>query len=267
MFEGDDLGYDGNDDYIGSDVSIEEVFEDIGDAIDTFGEIFDGMVDDFFSSNEFDEILKEGLKYSCQYDYNPRAAKETYEQIKTNNVKIEKGLFSKKKNQRVIGISSKNVKGQNYKNVVALLLSQGFINIRLRPIENIGKLNKAKDGIVQSMIVDGKKNFPETKKFELFVPIIVTYRSRPRVQMPFDSGDIVNYGYTVKNVVSQLKSAGFDNVNYTIVNDVKKGGFFSGNKQYIDSFTVAGNSVFDKKTKYHPSVEIIFVSHEYAMER
>lgn len=267
MFDGDDLEYNGNDDHSESNVSIEDIFEDIGEAFDIFSEIFEGINDDFSSSREFNKLLKEGMKSDYYYKYDTEVAKDAYERVETNNVKKAKGLFAKKKNQRVIGIASKNVKGENYKNIVAILLSQGFVNIRLRPIENIGKLNRSKDGIVQSITVDGKKHFIETKTFQLDASIIIEYRTRPRIQIPFTSADIVKYGYTVKDIVTNLKSAGFDNVNYTVVNDVKKGGFFSGNKQYVDAFSVAGNRAFDKKRKYHPSVEITFVSHEYIVER
>lgn len=76
-----------------------------------------------------------------------------------------------------IGTSSSAMKGKNYQDIESDLRTIGFTNIVLTPIEDLVTGWITKDGKIDSVTVDGKKNFSSSDKFDSTAEIVISYHT------------------------------------------------------------------------------------------
>ena len=94
--------------------------------------------------------------------------------------------------------------GTNYEDVVAELKDCGFTNIETQEVQDLTSASDMQDGDVGEISVDGVTDFEEGTKFEADVPIIVTYHTIPKLQIPVSSDDLQNHDLTkLRGVLTQ----------------------------------------------------------------
>jgi len=78
-----------------------------------------------------------------------------------------------------VNISSDDLKGENYEDVIANLKSAGFTNIQTKVMQDLITGWLTKDGEVEQVEIDGKKDFSSDSRYKSDVEIIVTYHTFP----------------------------------------------------------------------------------------
>ena len=108
--------------------------------------------------------------------------------------------------------------GTNYEDVVAELKDCGFTNIETQEVQDLTSASDMQDGDVGEISVDGVTDFEEGTKFEADVPIIVTYHTIPKLQIPVSSDDLQNYDH--ESIADMFSESGFRNVSAEVVYDL-----------------------------------------------
>ena len=108
--------------------------------------------------------------------------------------------------------------GTNYEDVVAELKDCGFTNIKTQEVQDLTSASDMQDGGVGEISVDGVTDFEEGTKFEADVPIIVTYHTIPKLQIPVSSDDLQNYDH--ESIADMFSESGFQNVSAEVVYDL-----------------------------------------------
>ena len=108
--------------------------------------------------------------------------------------------------------------GTNYEDVVAELKDCGFTNIETQEVQDLTSASDMQDGDVGEISVDGVTDFEEGTKFEADVPIIVTYHTIPKLQIPVSSDDLQNYDH--ESIADMFSESGFQNVSAEVVYDL-----------------------------------------------
>ena len=219
------------------------IFDDIGDLAVAFGM-------DLWAKAEENRRLKK------------------YEKVETEQKSVRySSLFNELTKRKEIGISSSDVRYQDYDKVLEKLKNRGFRDIRVRAVEDIHirSKNLQFENKVLELSVNGRTRFSAQSAFPIDSQILLAYHTRPHRTM-FVDPDVINgpgIPISLKEFLNDFEYHGYDNVKYTVVNDVERGGFFSRKKPYASDMTVDGIRDYVKSKKYSTSVPITFVYHDY----
>ncbi len=99
----------------------------------------------------------------------------TAETKKAYDVKITIYYYTLK--ELAVPISSKTAKGSNYLNIMNLLISAGFVDVRTEPKNSMLAELFTENGELESITINGDKNFNEGDKYRPDAVIILTYYS------------------------------------------------------------------------------------------
>ncbi len=179
-------------------------------------------------------------------------------------------------------MAAKEMRGRNYEDVVTKLERTGYTNVYSEPMNDliIGLLNK--DGAVDEVSANGKKDFRKNQRFEPDTYIIVRYHSfvgskEPAstvqtddepiladtsdgmTEMPICSDDITHL--TVDKVVDTLTKAGFVNIKKEPLGDLIFGIVYSNEE--ITEVSVGGDTEYNKGDRYYPDVRIVIRYHSF----
>lgn len=180
-------------------------------------------------------------------------------------------------------MSAKDMKGRNYEDVVTKLELAGYTNVYSEPLNDliIGILNK--DGTVDEVSANGKKDFRKDQRFDADTYIIVRYHSyigsedslteensgkEPVLAdtsdgmtgLPICSDDIKHM--SVDKVVDMLTEAGFVNIKNDPMRDLVFGIMYSDGE--ISEVSIGGDTEYQKGDRYYPDVKIVIRYHSYS---
>ena len=85
---------------------------------------------------------------------------------------VEDGWFENNPDAIRIGVSSDDIKGQKYEDIIEVLEGKGFTNIEARSDGwNLFK----KSGTIKSITIDGVEEFSKSAKFDKDAKILILY--------------------------------------------------------------------------------------------
>lgn len=158
-----------------------------------------------------------------------------------------------------IGISSDNLIGEEYNNVIAKLQTFGFTNIQTLPQEDLDFIDKEKENQVFSIEILGKNNFQAESKFPYDTKITVRYHELKKIKPPCTNKEAKNMYFT--DVVDQFKKAGFVNIQIIEDKDVVLGWFAKHGD--VEEISIDGDKKYATSTYYRPDVKIVITYHTY----
>lgn len=89
-------------------------------------------------------------------------------------------------------------------------LLAGYRNIIKKQLCDLGIDESEKNGLVESVVIEGKKDFLKGTEYENSTKIIITYHSFKEIEIPLSSKDVVHMD--VEELMNLLSKAGFFNV-------------------------------------------------------
>jgi len=87
---------------------------------------------------------------------------------------------NEKTNLLSVGKNSDDIVGENYKEVVLELENKGFKNIETKIVDDLITGWLTKDGEIEEIEIDGKKEFESEESFKKTAKIIITYHTFPK---------------------------------------------------------------------------------------
>lgn len=156
-----------------------------------------------------------------------------------------------------VGISSEELTGQNYEEVVDVLKKAGFSRVSSTPEYDIGINELNIEGTVESVNIDGNYSFSADKRFQFDSRVIVSYHMIKNIQVPCSAKEAGKMQY--EDLKKQLEDAGFVNIKVEPKKDLIKGWLKKEGK--VKTITINGDSSFDAYKSYRPDAEIIIIYH------
>ena len=146
---------------------------------------------------------------------------------------------------------------KNYKEVSAALSALGFTNIKYEVLYDI-VLGWTDDGDVDSVCINGNKDFKRGDVFAADAEIIITYHmpkddDPSKIHPPKSASDYWHMHY--EDVVKSLEEAGFSNI--TLKNNARMPG--EGDEGEVESIFINNQSSFLTTSSYEPDAEVVIV--------
>ena len=156
----------------------------IGESFEYFqGQSYD-VVKEYFEEKGFETIESIEVYNSAIKSENRNQVTEVL--IDGKKRFYEKQVFSKKSKVIIkyhtdaieIGCSNQDFEGKYYEDVVEVLKSKGFVNVKLRSLGDLITGWIYEEGEVSKVLIGGKNSFDDTDKFYPDEPIIIEYHSK-----------------------------------------------------------------------------------------
>ena len=163
------------------------------------------------------------------------------------------------KKKRVIGLSSLEVVGANYDDIVGRLQENGFTNINGHALEDLDYADVEEEHKVDQIEVNGVYSFEADKKFKYDTEINITYHSLKEITAPLTSKKAK--GMQHSSVASAFKEAGFVNVTEVIKYDLITGWITKDGS--VASVSISGNTKYKATAKFRPDVEVVITYHTF----
>jgi hypothetical protein len=163
------------------------------------------------------------------------------------------------KKKRVIGLSSLEVVGANYDDIVGRLQENGFTNINGHALEDLDYADVEEEHKVDQIEVNGVYSFEADKKFKYDTEINITYHSLKEITAPLTSKKAK--GMQHSSVASAFKEAGFVNVTEVIKYDLITGWITKDGS--VASVSISGNTKYKANAKFRPDVEVVITYHTF----
>ena len=158
-----------------------------------------------------------------------------------------------------IEFDSNSFIGEKYETVFYKLTTVGFDNINVVPLNDLSLNEENLSGAVDSIIIDGKKEFSINEEFLDDAEIIIYYHSLKLITPPIDSKSAKGEDYNT--IKQQFEDSGFVNIKVEIMYDLILGWFTKDGE--VESVTINSNSKFGEKDEYRPDAEVIITYHTF----
>lgn len=155
------------------------------------------------------------------------------------------------------GIGSSDCIGKNYEDTIDILVDSGFkrSNIEAEPIYDLNSDSKIPAGSLASIYIDGTSGFASDDEFPIGSKIMIAYHVYERINVPISASDAKGMKYY--DVVSQLESAGFFNIEVEPVDDL----VFGIREDSVKEISIDGLTKFDKDNEFSADSSIIIKYH------
>lgn len=153
--------------------------------------------------------------------------------------------------------SAEDYIGVNFETVVSELQNSGFQNIQTQEIMDLTSSSTLQDGDVGTVSIDGETAFDADCKFKKDVPIIVTYHTIKKVEIPLSSQDLQSYDYL--EIADLFSEAGFSCVTAKEVFDLDPE---TTTLSFQNEVLLHGKSIFDGNSALPFDAPIVVTCHK-----
>ena len=147
--------------------------------------------------------------------------------------------------------------GIDYNIGMSEMLNAGFVIIELEPLKDLSSETNEKMNAISKISINGNKNFKYTDLFREDAVVKITYHSlkTQKAEIGTSSEDFVGMDY--HTVVEGLRSAGFYNIEFVLLDDV----LFGIKNNEVKTVTVNGKSEFDAYDSFEVDSRIVVTIH------
>lgn len=206
----------------------------------------------------------EELNYSTTI-YNERDLKKSETRKKNNNElrkkRIKAFLFNRKNIE--VGVSSKNLEGEDVGRVKSLLENAAFNNIKIIPIKDIYKDNNYKKCSVEKVLISGHNNFDEKSFFPYDSEVIITYHMKKEIKLPYSYRMLKKSNF--HEVSNMLIDLGYTEVKGKELEDLVTG--WIKKEGAIENITFGENEIIEKNKMYEYDVNIVISYHTFKKKK
>lgn len=169
--------------------------------------------------------------------------------------------------------ASKDLLGEQYKDVVSNLKEMGFINVTATALEDLSNGILHKDGSVSKISIGDTEKFSVGEIFDKSAAVIVSYhslkpKSTPTAEAQPSDGQIIILvepkelkGKDYQEVFSVLKEMGFTNITQSPLCDLKKG--WLHNEGEVKNVSIAGVTKFSANDIFDSDAEVTIFYHSF----
>lgn len=152
--------------------------------------------------------------------------------------------------------SSEECLGKNYNTVKSDLEAAGFVNISEEIIEDVELTETDKNGMIESVSINGISDFSANEKFNSLAKIIITYHSYKHINAPVSSADAKTMEPT--DLLKAFSDAGFINISTAEEFDLDPD---SSSLGYENQVIINEEEIFDTNTRIPVNADIKIITH------
>lgn len=152
--------------------------------------------------------------------------------------------------------SSEDCLGKNYSTVKSDLETAGFVNISEEIIEDVELTETDKNGMIESISINGISDFSANEKFNSLAKIIITYHSYKHINAPVSSADAKTMEPTA--LLKAFSDAGFVNISTAEEFDLDPD---TSSLDYENQVIINEDEIFDVNTKIPVNADIKIITH------
>ena len=170
-------------------------------------------------------------------------------------------------------VAPKDLKGENYEEVLSLLQEMGFTNVSAVALEDLSNEIIHKNGDVSEVSIGGVTKFSVGEIFDKSADVIVSYHSlKPKptptpepqptegqVRITVAPKDLKGKDY--QEVISRLQEMGFTNIKTDPLGDLKRGWIYDEGE--VKEVSIGGTTKFSINDIFDSDVEIIISYHSF----
>ena len=172
-----------------------------------------------------------------------------------------------------LSLSSKELEGENYQEVVKVLTEMGFSNVQIKALEDLSRDVFRQDGEVKTISINGETKFSSGSIVDANGEVIVSYHSLKPVSTPaptavptetqisvmLSSKELSGKNYS--DVLNILKEMGFTNIRSVGLGDLKKGWLYKeGN---VKTVSIGDATKFSVGDIFEKDVEVVISYHSF----
>lgn len=174
------------------------------------------------------------------------------EKSELRKLRIKAFITSKKKVP--IGYDTKQLVGENFREVEIRLHNQAFKNIQNKSNKDVYTNSIFKDGEVESVSINGTTNFSSQEMFPYDSEIIVNYHEKREIKSPYSYRNLRKKNYM--DVQEMFSDLGFTNISLCPIGDLTTGWITKDGS--VESVKINGETGYKKDAifKYDVSIEI-----------
>jgi hypothetical protein len=159
----------------------------------------------------------------------------------------------------VVGVSSSDILGSNYEDIVEQLKGTGFTCVTTIAEGDLSIQEIDKEYEISSITIGKKDSFQAADKFPYDSKVIVSYHSVKNIEIPVSYNSVKDMSYSELETI--LTDAGFINIITEKDTDLITGWISKENS--IKKVTVNGEEKFKENDTFRPDVEIIITYHAF----
>lgn len=175
-----------------------------------------------------------------------------------------------------VTVSSKDLQGEQYEEVVSTLKEMGFINVSATALENLSNEIIHKNGTVSKISIGDAEKFSAGEIFDKSAAVIVSYHSLKPKSAPTAESQLVDgqvrisaapkelKGKSYQEVFSLLQEMGFTNITSKPLGDLKKGWLHDEGE--VKEVSIAGSAKFSANDIFDSDAEIVISYHSFPSE-
>ena len=162
-----------------------------------------------------------------------------------------------------IGISSSEMIGTDYSEVMNLLKQKGFKYVSIDPIEDIVTGEEDELDKVVSVKIGFLESFSEDIKIPANIPVKITYHTYLTIGTPFSSKEAKKHSFS--DVQVAFKTKGFTNIKFEVKYDILTG--WITKEGDIEKITIDGNEKFDNDEQFRPDSGVVITYHDWKKKK
>ena len=175
-----------------------------------------------------------------------------------------------------VTVSSKDLQGEQYEEVVSTLKEMGFINVSTTALENLSNEIIHKNGTVSKISIGDAEKFSTGEIFDKSAAVIVSYHSLKPKSAPTAESQLVDgqvrisatpkelKGKSYQEVFSLLQEMGFTNITSKPLGDLKKGWLHDEGE--VKEVSIADSTKFSANDIFDGDAEIVIFYHSFPSE-
>ncbi len=167
--------------------------------------------------------------------------------------------YDEHKNGIPIGISSENIIGKQYSEIVSELKHNGFNNIILTPEQDLDFSDIDLENHVSGIRVNGKENFDEEVKFLRNAKVEIKYHVLKEIPVTVSAKEAKKMNY--KELEEKLRETGFSNISLIKDCDLITGWITKDGS--VEELSMGGETRFETNTEFRPDIEIKITYHTF----
>ena len=158
-----------------------------------------------------------------------------------------------------VGISSSQVVGQEYEQVIESFEDVGFTNIHAYPKYDLDFKDIDKENTVSRVSIKGNEYFEAEEKYPFDAKVVITYHVLKNIYVPVSAEDAEGMNYEELSFL--MKEAGFENITTTADYDLITGWI---KKEYsVESVSINGKMDFSESSSFRPDSEVVIIYHRF----
>jgi Zn ribbon nucleic-acid-binding protein len=159
----------------------------------------------------------------------------------------------------IVGVSSNEVIGSNYEEIVRQLEHSGFTHVSTQADGDLTLQEFDMDARISSITIGRKDNFEACDKFPYDSKVTISYHSLKEIEIPISYQSAKDMSYSELETV--LTDAGFISIRLEKDSDLITG--WINKEDSVENVTINGEDGFKENDTFRPDAEIIITYHAF----